>query len=317
MELHTFPSRFPYSPAQQGAALLIFMAVLLIGAGVTILGSLRTGDTQHLADQKTADALAQAKVALIGYAVADPNRPGELPCPDFNNDGDSIPVEDYSGSNCKSLIGWLPWKLLRLPDLRDGSGERLWYAIANNFHANGTTPLNSTVSGALSITGSQPASNVVAIVFAAGAPVPGQVRPTLPGTFVANTDVAKYLEANNALSAANVNFVTGNNTAVFNDRLLPISHDELFGVVNKRIAAEIGKGLQAYFVTQGDYPLAANNRTAGAVPTAGITYDTWLSSENWLTAGVSTYSVSNDQAQACIRISQPATMLSLGGRACP
>jgi hypothetical protein len=33
-------------------------------------------------------------------------------------------------------LGRLPWKTLRLPDLRDGAGERLWYAVGTNFKTN-------------------------------------------------------------------------------------------------------------------------------------------------------------------------------------
>lgn len=308
------------------------MIIFFIGAAAVLAGSFgKNDDARRRSDQKTADALAQAKAALIGYAVADPNRPGELPCPDFNNDGESNPTSDYSGSNCKTLVGWLPWKRLRLPDLRDGSGERLWYAVANDFHANGTTPLNSGVSGALSITGSQPASNLVAIVFAPGAPLQGQVRPILPNTFFANTDVAKYLEANNALSISNVNFVTGNNTAVFNDRLLPISHDELFGVVNKRMAAEIRgnptgnptSGLYYAYATSRNqlFPLAssgdgnAGTSKSGFVPYNDLgfpagTKDMLVTNNHWLDDSV-TYTVANDQKTAIITVASPSVSLCL------
>lgn len=324
MEQQTFPSRFPCSPArsQRGAALLIFMAVLMIAAGVAILGSLRNGDTQQLSDQKTADALAQAKAALIGYAAADPNRPGELPCPDFNNDGDSTPVIDYSGSNCKTLIGWLPWRLLRLPDLRDGSGERLWYAIANDFHANGTTPLNSAVSGALSITGSQPVNNVVAIVFAPGAPLPRQSRPTAP----ASMNISRYLEGLNATGGVNRTFEARIGSATFNDKLLALYHDELFGVVNKRIAAEIRGDLttglyRAYAESSSQesyrvFPLAAladgSRAKSGFVPYSDPTFtaSSMLTNNRWLTDSV-TYTVANDQKTATITVKSPSKSLCL------
>src|SRR5258708_29066232 len=41
-------------------------------------------------------------------------------------------------------IGRIPWKTLGIDDLRDASGERLWYALAHNFRKlSGTTVINS------------------------------------------------------------------------------------------------------------------------------------------------------------------------------
>ena len=34
--------------------------------------------------------------------------------------------------------GRLPWKTLAIPDLRDGAGERLWYAVSVRFKRNNT-----------------------------------------------------------------------------------------------------------------------------------------------------------------------------------
>ena len=119
-----------------------------MGAATILVSSFSKATLQIERDKKTAEALAQAKEALIGYAinVQFPNsnscyntfthinncpRPGELPCPDTNNDGSAD-----SCSNQSDRLGRLPWKTLGLPDLRDGSGERLWYAVSNNFKNN-------------------------------------------------------------------------------------------------------------------------------------------------------------------------------------
>jgi hypothetical protein len=89
-------------------------------------------------------------------------------------------------------IGRLPWKTLGIPDLRDGDGERLWYAVSNNFKNNSrttctamapeaTTCLNSDTRGTITIrnavgtivydaTNPDPASSgVIAVVFSVGA----------------------------------------------------------------------------------------------------------------------------------------------------
>src|SRR5450759_1302013 len=133
---------------QRGAVLMIMLVIMVMGIAAVLISSLSTTALKNARQETTSNALVQAKDALIGYAVSDPNRPGELPCPDFDNDG-MITLADYSGSNCKSLIGRLPWKTLGLPDLRDGSGEHLWYAISDTFHANGSTIINSNTKGTL------------------------------------------------------------------------------------------------------------------------------------------------------------------------
>ncbi len=87
-------------------------------------------------------------------------------------------------------MGRLPWKTLRLPDLRDGDGERLWYAVSNNFKNNTRTScanpgdlgcLNSDSRGTITVRntagtviydGSNPdaftPSGVIAVIFSPG-----------------------------------------------------------------------------------------------------------------------------------------------------
>lgn len=134
--------------------MLVFM---IMGAAAFLVGSLRSAAPQIERDTKTAEALAQARDALIGYAVSvnlsgGSARPGDLPCPDIDNDGNQeSSCGNASGSTGQTLrIGRLPWKTLKLPDLRDSSGERLWYAVSNNFKYNTKTICtNSNQSGCL------------------------------------------------------------------------------------------------------------------------------------------------------------------------
>jgi hypothetical protein len=68
-----------------------------------------TPGTQAIEANKVTDAaMAQAREALIGRAVAAIDRPGSLPCPDTDNDGD----ENWhiSGIVCASYVGRLPWE---------------------------------------------------------------------------------------------------------------------------------------------------------------------------------------------------------------
>jgi hypothetical protein len=120
---------------------MIFVAVLLLLGVSALIYTLATPANRTIeSDRITAAALAQAKDALIGRAAADDNRPGSLPCPDFDN-GTINPLNTsndgtadlLNGIECPSYIGRLPWRTLGLPDLRDGSGERLWYALSRAF----------------------------------------------------------------------------------------------------------------------------------------------------------------------------------------
>jgi hypothetical protein len=128
---------------QRGVALIILVVLLLIGVGAALFAFMRPASQAIERDKVTAAALAQAKAALIGYAVAwrldipgPTPRVGDFPCPDMNNDG-------TAGASCSNgggtTLGRLPWKTLGLPDLRDGDGERLWYAVSTNFKNNPAT----------------------------------------------------------------------------------------------------------------------------------------------------------------------------------
>ncbi len=164
-------SLYRYPPRQHGAALIVMLVILVMGAATFLVSSLSKSTLKTAQQETTAAALAQAKDALIGYAVkvqvsssditcadainsyANPNcpRPGDLPCPDTDNDGDAeTNCGDAAGSNQYKRLGRLPWKTLGLPDLRDGSGERLWYAVSNNFKNNTRTKCsNSNLAGCL------------------------------------------------------------------------------------------------------------------------------------------------------------------------
>lgn len=133
-------------PAQRGQVLLILLVILVMGIGAAFYTFVGPTGSAIERDKITAAALAQAKEALIGYAAGVSNlaaggRPGDLPCPDTNDSGSTgSSCGDAAGTTGQTLrIGRLPWKSLGLPDLRDGDGERLWYAVSNNFKFNNRT----------------------------------------------------------------------------------------------------------------------------------------------------------------------------------
>jgi len=252
----SFKHHRPWRQSQQGQIILV--TVLLLGIIITIsLFSLIRPGSVNLEDvAQTERALAQAKEALIAYASGRPatNRPGELPCPDTNNNGSAEP-------NCSTLatqIGRLPWATLGIPDLRDGSGERLWYAVSNNFkNSPAVTPLNSNISGQLTVTGIAPANNVIAIVFAPGTVVAGQSRTA------ANTNnVAHYLEGENA--NGDTIFTSAASSGTFNDRLLAITSALFFPAVEMKVARDLRSTLNTYYGVNFYFP-PANAYSAGCI----------------------------------------------------
>lgn len=121
---------------QRGAAFILSVFILTI-IGVSAFIAISSGTRGEIESERvTVAALAEAKAALIGYAAAvqltGAERPGDMPCPDLDNDGDADPP---CATEARSL-GRLPWRTLGLRDLRDGSGERLWYAVSASFRNN-------------------------------------------------------------------------------------------------------------------------------------------------------------------------------------
>ncbi len=222
-------------------------------------------NSQIARDKITAAALAQAKDALIGYAVQDMNRPGKMPCPDSNNNGT---VDIFSGDDCPSYIGRLPWKTLDLPDLHDGNGERLWYAMSRNFRDRvSAQPINSDTQGMLTVYATDKtllANQAVAIIFSAGDTLPGQNRSSANINLISN-----YLDQSNCpgIDCRDNTVATGpfflgpvsdsNGNTTLNDKLLVIQAKDFIPTVEKRVAKELSDWLQTYFSANHYYPYPA------------------------------------------------------------
>jgi hypothetical protein len=254
---------------------------------------------QNQRQQRTTDARAQAKEALIGRAVSDDNRPGSLLCPDTDDDG---AAELFVGSDCPSYIGRLPWKSLGLTDLRDSNGERLWYALSNRFRDHGTAePINNDTKGNRTVYSESTATTLtteaVAVVFAPGASLDAQIRdaalalcPTTGTTIARNLCAANYLETAATVNNATTNgpYISAQRSDSFNDRLLLVTTADLMPTVERRVAREILARLQDYrnLSACGCYPWAANDfdddsvdsplpRTRGGVPIENALPETW------------------------------------------
>lgn len=264
---------------QRGQVLLILLVILVIGVGAAFYTFVGPPGSTVERDKITAASLAQARDALIGYAAAvnttgvpslppPPNpRLGELPCPNRTTLSDGTPsgIATTPCSGLAARVGWLPWKTLGLPPLRDGSGEYLWYAVSDTFKNNPRTSgsiLNSDTPGDFTITGTTSANSIIAIVFAPGGVTDTQNRDnTVTACTTTGTNIsrrlcaANYLEGENADSANNT-FETRLPTDLFNDQLLPVTSDALFSVINMRVAKEAISALESYRSTNGYYPSA-------------------------------------------------------------
>nr|VFK63529.1 MAG: hypothetical protein BECKTC1821F_GA0114240_10985 [Candidatus Kentron sp. TC] len=134
---------------QSGAVLILLLGIIvLVWIGIFLGRPGRGLPPQSQYAERSAMALADAKQALLGWAVSHPNAPGSMPWPDRNADGnydgDSDCASLWSGAtfNPSFLLGRLPWRGRTNPcervhgglgiDVRDGAGERLWYGVSRN-----------------------------------------------------------------------------------------------------------------------------------------------------------------------------------------
>src|SRR5439155_11373903 len=270
---------------RRGFALIALLALAALISAFLIASALNftsAGNSKERED-RSMSALRQAKAALIAYAASEQwqlyrgevtTQPGALPCPDILHDGTESEEGD---SDCvtpltSSLIGRLPYKTLGINDLRDASGEQLWYALSANFRkASGTTVINSDTQPCdtpacnpseihLTVTGTAPASNVVAVLFAPGEAILGQTRSSNP-TDPAHNNPANYLE-NFSLNVDGIHFTftTAQPSDTFNDRVLVITQAELIAAVAPVVAARIERDVMPLLVTEyfskcGVYPL--------------------------------------------------------------
>mgnify|MGYP001189127251 FL=1 len=269
---------------QRGASLIVLVLVLVLGGLAVVFSSLDGQSIRAERDKKTHEALSEAKLALIGYATRSglatgAARPGELPCPDANNDGSS----DVCAVNA---LGRLPWRTLGINDLRDGDGERLWYAVSTTFKNNPRIyPLNSDTLGTITLRDAAGSllyngsanNGLVAVIVSPGAPMTRQdgvhqVRD------VANINNAiNYLD--NALGEDNQNFLNSNlngfvlgpikdatGDIILNDKIVSISRHEIMIPVERRVAATVINALLDYFCGSGNVNYDTNTCLAAGGP---------------------------------------------------
>lgn len=237
------------SPGRQhGAALLVFMLLLSVSVTAFLLSGIRPLGKQLASPFHNSTVLTQAKIALIAYArLSDPDLSSQtglnyryLPCPD--QDGDGL---EESPCGTSSAEGWLPWRSLGLPPLRDASGSCLRYAVsaAYTLGASGPPLITALPDGdfILNNTDGLISEGVVAVLFAPGDIVAGQSRGIASNTATecGSTEILSDINmtANHLDSLAGINnavfpsFITApqavDATTSFNDNLTSIFSSEL------------------------------------------------------------------------------------------
>lgn len=275
----------PDSPKtrQDGGVLLVMIVILVVGVTAALISSLSTTAIANKRNTTSAEALAKARDALVGYAVTygdthASDTHGYLPCPD--PDGNAGANQEGSSETCgtagANALGRLPWRTLQLPALYDGAQECLWYAVSGSYKNNPKAGLtmNWDTPAQLHVYGSDgneiAPGEIVAIVIAPGGVLPGNAArsgtaaPTCGGNYTA----AAYLDhdtihnINNA-DAATAKFIlphqhsdaAGNVTLSINDQFIYITRQDIWSAVQKRIGREAQQCLDDYAASSsGKYP---------------------------------------------------------------
>lgn len=252
--------------AQSGAALMVMLVILIVGASAMLLNSLNSAKSRLARDRVTMDALAQAKEVLIGYAITygdtSTNVSGFLPCPD---QGQNSTTDGAANSSCSakniSVMGKFPWKTLGTYPIKDGNGDCLWYAVSGSYKNKPDTDLMNwdnnglfqimAPDGVNFLAGSTVDKQPVAIIFSPGTSIGSQSRTSATNTpsCGGNYTSSNYLDNDTVHGINNANVSTTANTLtqfisgqvkdvsgieIVNDRLIIITKEDIFNVIKKR-----------------------------------------------------------------------------------
>lgn len=267
------------SARQNGAALLVTVALIGLGVIAILVSRLNSSEIANKRIRADQESLAQARDALIAWSLQrgrdiGTERPGELPCPDTNNDG----IEE--GTCAAGRLGRVPWRTLGIDAPRDSTGEILWYACAGTmrkFNSN-NSPINSNTRGNLTVYAADGTSvvrsDVVFILFAPGAPVAAQDRsnavatcPTTGTTLARSNCASNYLDSANGRNNATNNgpFIAGERSVAFNDAVTFVTTDHFIHQVEQRVALEAKLQLKKYETTNGHLPFPAKHDDVGCL----------------------------------------------------
>ena len=248
-----------------GAAILIFITIILLATTTLLVAELSVNDRHQLRTSDTVDALGKARQALMGYALRQVI-PGTLPCPDTTGDG----MQNAAGFNCQQQLGLLPTRTLNMSELTDGTGAKLWYSVSLNYVSSAAALKNSSALTTLTLD-NRP---VAAVVVAPGGPISTQGRRSLV--------IADFLEGVNA--DANLNDYQNTISQTQNDQVLGLDVGHYWSMIEKRVLANANQLLSQYRIACDVYPWAADfggpyisvtNQQNGALPLANALPNDW------------------------------------------
>jgi len=212
------PVADPWPCPQRGAALLVFLGVIVLIAAGVLLSRLNAAivPTPNR-DPVTAQTLAQARDALVAWAATHPDTPGLLPFPDRSGDGDYDGTADCPSSTVVpgDLLGRFPIVGERAAsgcaadapmsiEPISKSGQRLWYAVSQNLvRGGGGGPINPDIAELATLpwltvrrqdgTPIATASPIAAVIIDPGPAIATQDRSTIVAA--AATEYPKYLDS--------------------------------------------------------------------------------------------------------------------------
>ncbi|MFT3847553.1 MAG: hypothetical protein QM739_02430 [Propionivibrio sp.] len=247
--------------------MVVLTVLTLLGLSLFI-GQFSVAQHRIRGAQNTAQALAEAKEALIGDAISKSaiSDAAYLRLPDLGQFPAGTPNEGFASLNFTgntknySVLGKLPWKTLRTAALRDGNAECIWYVVSGRYKIDPPTDaLNWDTQGQIDVidgNGNVIAANLAALLIAPGTPQAGQDRSPSNAAYTqcaGNYSAPNYLDAHdvgNAISGE-VNYFAGSinnrvatnennkrfvttDSAYYNDQFLYVTADDIFLTLIKR-----------------------------------------------------------------------------------
>lgn len=235
------------SARENGYVLLALLLVLVSVASAITLYTQREGVAPRSGDALdragiSRKALAEAKAALIAYATANQNSPGDLPCPSpTSKNAEGATTVKGEITNCtvtsgvppQKLIGRFPWKSLGVEPPIDGDGECLWYILyyparstaksTERGSSADSPPLNANTLATSGLRFGD-GSKALALLIAPGQGLAGQSRTPLSDSPCQLGAPGDFLEGAETLDTT-VDIVS--DATAGNDLVLPIRGEDL------------------------------------------------------------------------------------------
>jgi len=235
------------------------MLAIILATSTILLVNLSRDDLRTRRSMQTAAVLAEARNALIDFAIVnlqvDPGRSVRLPCPDIDDSGGFPEGASHTtacGASGETVMGRLPWRTLGIAAGKDAGSACLWYVVSGSYKDAGTSSspmINTDTNGQLQlyavetgniVAGLAAEDRPVAMVIAAMPPVSGQSRPGSASSLQCAPAAAasRYLETDVAsgISNATLNGIpdaidtfakTSGESQYHNDRIVTVSRRDI------------------------------------------------------------------------------------------